>query len=372
MIIYLTIIFVLLFYQLILILDEAREQQNQIKDSQGRQLPKVLYIPIAVLIFWIAAFRSNIGYDFSAYNILYSVFHSSNYTIMEIVSKYNYEIGYVWLNKICSSFQSVIFWMAVLGVGIKLYYIYKWSDCRNLTLFMYFTGVFLTFDMGVIRQGVAISMYFIVMNFCEKGNKGKAIIVIIISCLFHMSSLIYFPIVFIGCKKLAKNKVYMLVFIVTIISFFNLSDLILKLFSFTGISIITTKIEFYSSIVTGNITISYLKRIIFLIVFTEFYKKHGFQNTKEILMYNSYFLSVIFMALFSSIDILGGRGVTAFYIMQYFIFASMYKRVSDINWRIIIVCVCVILSMFTMWSTITYGNSSGQIYTPYTSIWSVL
>lgn len=368
MTIYMIVIFILIFYQILLI---GAENKNYLtKYKQGIQLPKILYIPVSIFIFFIAALRVEIGYDFVAYKKLFNIIHESDYSIFELSNKYNYEIGYIWLNKILPSFQSVIFYMALIGVGIKLYYIYKYSDCRNLTLFMYFTGIFLTFDMGVIRQGVAIAMYFIVINFYEKNQKIEAIITIFISCLFHISSLIYFFILFFKIEKIDRKKIYLTTVIASIFIFFNLNNLFIKLFSILGIDILTTKVEYYSTFYTGDISISYFKRVFFLVIFTEFYKKYGFEKKIEKIMFSSYFLSVLFMAIFSSIDILGGRGVTAFYFTQCFIFASMYKRVKKRIIRIVIVGICVALSLFAMRDVIKYGDLSGQRYTPYTWIWS--
>ena len=102
-----------------------------------------------------------------------------------------------------------------------------------------------------------------------------------------------------------------------------------------------------------------------MVLFTEFFQRKGFENDLDVLTFNSYYLSVFFMALFSSIDILGGRGVTAYYFMQSFLLATMYKKVNGKFWRVIIACLCIVLSLYAMKNTIVYGNVSGQIYSPY-------
>lgn len=370
MIIYIVIVGILLFYLLLLILVEMRQGATTYGKNLGVQLQSNLYWPVAIAVFFVAALRDGIGYDFNAYQRLFSVLHNGSAGIIDTANFYNYEIGFVWLNRIVPDFKWLIIIIAVLGVGIKLVHICRWSDNRAITLLLYFTGIFLTFDMGVIRQGVAIALFLVILEYCENDRKLLAVGLIVVSCLFHISSLIYLPIVFIGKKKFTKKQIYIFTAIVSTIFFIDISDILVKLLSMTEITVLTSKLEYYSTIFTGNINGSYIKRVLFLVVFTEFFQRKGFVNDREVLCFNSYFLSVIFMALFSSIDILGGRGVTAYYFMQSYIFATMYKRASSLFWRVCIVVVCIVLGLYAMQSTIIYGNASGQVYSPYTTILS--
>lgn len=363
--VYIVIVGIMIWWQIVLIIAEKPSYNKTLVTNSSMQFQAPLYWPLAIVIFLVAALRDGIGYDFHAYENLYNLLHQGTVSVIKAANRYNYEVGYVWLNRIMPNFQTLIFVVAILGVGIKLWYIYRWSDCRILTLIMYFTGIFLTFDMGVIRQGIAISLFLCVVDCCKQDKKIAALILIVISCFFHISSLIYIPVVFIGKKRFSRKMIYISIAIVSVVFFFDISGIIMKLLSMTGISVLTSKVEYYSTFFTGNINGSYIKRIIFLVLFTEFFQRKGFENDLDVLTFNSYYLSVFFMALFSSIDILGGRGVTAYYFMQSFLLATMYKKVNGKFWRVIIACLCIVLSLYAMKNTIVYGNVSGQIYSPY-------
>lgn len=337
---------------------------NILTNYKYRIFENIYFWIIGFCIFFIAAFRDGIGYDFYSYeNIYYAIRNSSN-----ALKNIDVELGYFLINKVSPNFTILIFIIALLGVMIKLFVINKYSDDKILSLIMYFSGVFIMFDMGVIRQGISITLGLISIKYILNKSPMKFFITIIIGSFFHISILVFIPLYFIGYKNYSRKTIYLTLFFILLLSFLDLNKLILEVANLLPFDIIKSKLSYYASIDTGNITLSLIKRISFMVFFVEFYKRKGINDKKSLLFLNSYFLSIIIMGIFFSIDILGGRGSMGLYMFQIFIFAIIEKNIKGNLCKFIILSLVVMLSVASMMGPIKHGATVGQPYLPYKSI----
>ena len=356
--IYLRVFVLVIFFQIL----------SMFKFNGKKIYENLFYFILSSYIFFIAALRDGIGYDFYAYKALYHKISTSQRGIQDLANRLNIELGHIILNEISSNFEFLIFIVAILGVAVKLWFIKKESSEKFLSLLLYFSGVFLTFDMGVMRQGISISFFLISLKYVEERRLPQFIIIIGIGTLFHLSSLIFIPIYFIEGKKFSRLEIYTLTAIAFFTSMFDLSNLTVKVLSLLPFSIISSKISYYSTFDTGDISISLIKRIIVLIIFVEFYERKKIKDLKSLRYLNGYFLSVLLMGFFSSIDIIGGRGSTGLYFLQIFVFSTIFSKSRKIYTKLVIFILVIMLSGYSMKSLIKYGNAVGQKYTPYRSI----
>ena len=325
----------------------------------------ILFYIICIVIFILAAFRDGIGYDFNSYKEWYDMIHnqmvSSNYL--------NVEKGYFLLNKIAPNFEILIFITAILGVGIKIFFINKYSQDKIISLIMYFTGVFMMFDIGAIRQGIAISICLISIPYIINRDLYKFLFTILIASLFHITSIVFIPLYFMRDNNYTKKQMYYISIFVLIFSFVGIDRAILKIITNLNIPLISSKIAYYLTYNTGNITLSLIKRIIFLFIFIEIIDRKKIKlDSFSTICLNGYFLSIIIMGLFSSVGIIGGRGSLGLYFLQIFIFAILFKNMSFIASKLIFLVLIILLSLNSMIDLIKDGNNSNQPYTPYKSI----
>lgn len=362
--VYYVILIILSLTQLILYIVENRNGNKIIyKPSMS-----IYFLFVGSLIF-IAGFRKGIGYDFRTYEKLYHFIHNTNLSMSMIGDRLKFEYGYILLNKIIPSFPLLVLLVAIFSVGIKSYCIYKYSNVPILVLLLYFCSVFLTFDMGIIRQGISIALYWIILDLISRHKTKMAILFTVIGCLFHLSSLIFLLVILWGKKIFSKKIIYLSIIFSLMFYFVDFGNVLVSIFSRLGLDIITTKIVFYYTSGVEKVSfISLLKRIIILILFTETYEKF-IETNRERVFFNSYYFSVVLMSLFSSIDILGGRGVHAFYSAQFFLLGIMYEKEKNILLKFLVFAICIALSLDSMMGTISFGNITNQLYTPYRSIW---
>lgn len=340
------------------------EIMNICTEYKYKKINRYGFIVIALILVLIAGFRSGIGYDFESYNNIFKMIKTGTLKTSEI----SVEPAYYLINKICSNFKIVILISAFIGVGIKILMINKYSENKFISLAMYFSGVYIMYDMGVIRQGMSIAIALISIKYIKEQNFVKFFTTIIIASLFHVSILLFIPLYFISSRFFSRKLIYGSTLIVLIISLFDISGIILKIVEAINIPFISSKIAYYTSYDTGNVTLSLLKRIVFLILFVEFFKYKKIKDSYSIIFLNGYFISVLMMGIFSSIDILGSRGTMGLYFLQVFVFSTMLKHLNQKWSKLTLVIVVALLSFNSMSNTIRYGNESNQPYTPYKSI----
>lgn len=340
---------------------------NIITNYRFKFLENICFFIISIFIFFMAAFRDGIGYDFRNYESIYNVVRNS-YMSTDLFS---IEPAYLLINLISPNFSMVIFLCAVIAIPLKIIIITKYSEDKLLSLMLYFTGIFMMYDIGVIRQGIAIAIALLSIKYLIKRSLLKFILTIVIASLFHVSAMVFLPLYILSYKKLSRKFIYASIFILLVFSYFNLFEtVVINTINFLPIDMISSKINYYSSINSGDLTKSLLLRSAFLIVYVEFYKAKKINDKKSLVFLNGFFLSIVLMSVFSSIPILGGRGVAGLYFLQIFILPILIKNTRTKIFKFFIIIGIVIISVNTMLDIINQGTISNQPYIPYRSIFN--
>jgi len=190
------------------------------KKEKFRAIDIYLFFLISIVIIYMAAVRKDVGYDFYSYQKIFKHVHNSSESILYLSQKYNTEVGFIFLCKISETFPMLIFIVACISIIPKMYFIYINSNNRLLCLAMYFSSIFITYDMGVMRQGIAIAIMFFSIKYIEQRNLKRFILSIIIATSFHISAVIFIPLYFLSNKRLTKKTYYVVALISLILSMF--------------------------------------------------------------------------------------------------------------------------------------------------------
>lgn len=164
--------------------------------------------PVFLILLFISVFRNvTVGIDYESH--LESFLYELSIELLPILI-YKYEFGWIILNVLIKdtvdSFSFVIFFTSLLTILCVFYVIKKEcvSPVLGITLFVLLFYYFISFSL--IRQGAAVSLIFLATHFFYNGNLKSFYIFFILAIMFHYSSVLTLPIIFLA-KKTDSNKI---------------------------------------------------------------------------------------------------------------------------------------------------------------------
>ncbi|MGG1676530.1 EpsG family protein [Neobacillus sp. NRS-1170] len=327
-----------------------------------KKIENIWFFSVSFVLFLFAALRDGIGFDFKNYRKIFRL-------VKHHESVWNIEPGFYLINYLCGNFHWVIFISALLAIPLKIFVINKYSEDKLLSLFIYFTGVFIMYDMGVIRQGISIAIAFFSIQYILNRSLIKFLAVILLASSFHVTALVFIPLYFISSSRFTRKAIYGILIVLLAFSLFDIGKYILiTVFNLLPFEMIVKKVNYYANINTANITLSLLKRMVLFIICVEFFIRKGINDAKSLLFLNGFFLSIILMGLFSSIDTIAGRGVAGLQFFQIFLIPILFTQLKTKIRKLGLLVVIVVMAINTMMGPINQGNRIKQPYTPYDSI----
>ena len=184
---------------------------------------KKFTILVSIQLFLILALRSKyLGVDLVNYNDGFYYIKSLSFTDMisklhfistaELKYPFVYESGYVLLNWIIShlglSFHGFLVICAFINIASFSYFIYKYSEIPWLSYIMLCAFGIYTYFFGIIRQSLALSVFLWAIHFAINNKNKRAILLFVLSFLFHRTILIMLPIFILIKTKPIKKKTF--------------------------------------------------------------------------------------------------------------------------------------------------------------------
>ncbi len=203
---------------------------------------KSVYIALGCILIAYAGFRP-IGFDHDStvYEDVFSYYDKPRYVLM-IEFTYRYICRFVqWLG---GSVRWVLVLYALAGITIKLYAIKRLSLFYFLPLVIYLGNYYIYHDLTQIRAGIASGIFLLTVPMLANGEKLKCSLLWAVSTCFHISSLLFFPMLWLNNKDLTRKGKYLLASLVPIgylIYFTHINIL-------TYIPFVGKKIEIYQTL----------------------------------------------------------------------------------------------------------------------------
>lgn len=338
----------------------------------------VIFIITTVFLILFSATRKDIGLDYSNYKYLYNVIDKHPFNLSELVylnKIFNIEWTYLIICGLCKSFNIVVFIYALLGVGIKCYIIWMNCDNKYLVLFYYFTYSYLYFDMGVMRQGVAISFMLLAFIDLIKGNNKRFFVYTFIGTAFHVTAALLLPFYFVNKCRLSKNNKIIIGVPFIIAGLFGLEGTFRGAVSALGLSRIIYKLSFYDNSRVGFSLTTLIKILIFFMLL--YYLAFGIQKQNQIqnettlteTYFIGYWYGIVLIGILSFIPFLALRGTQFFSLEKYFLIdkKTEIKRIQN-PFVLAVNIFFIVLAFYTM-AEILPGNNGNhfQSYVPYNS-----
>lgn len=340
-----------------------------------RIVNKVFVFVIVVTLILFAGLREDIGIDIGSYNYNYFLVETGELPIFNIMM----EPGFTFLNYIAPSFRWLLIITATATILVRLH-AFKRNKLAYviLPIFVYYGSDYLFYDMGIMRQGLSMSICLLSLPFLEHREK-VFFVYVAFAALFHISAVLFCLMWFVSNREYSRKFYYYwlligILFFMAGTSYTELASQIVNLF---GGEYVGHKFYKYMDYDQVEVTLSFVRRIVFLIIFVEIYKRKSFCICNRVipkrkitnatwLYINGFFVSVMLFALFSPLfSAVAGRLTAVFYTMYAFVYCDMFsdkRQILNIVWFI----------LFSLLLFATFNSNVNNIngnYLPYRWDW---
>lgn len=263
------------------------------------------YIPIIFALLYIAGLRDiTVGTDTAHYAEIFD-------------DPQDIEIGYrlfaEFIKYIGGNFHLFLFLFFFISFFLKLYAFREVSSYPLLSICIYSSFWFLVYDMNGIRQGIALGFVALSYYYLIDNKKSKFFLFMTGAILFHYSSLIFLPIIFIIKKKCTKRLFLISFSIIFLFAYLGVSSIILNLLgTVIGVNVrLIERILSYQNneLYNTNILYSFGTFVRLLLFFTTYFfidKINLSERTKNIFLWSA-LLNIGFYLLFSEVEIIATR-----------------------------------------------------------------
>ena len=306
------------------------------------------YAVMAGLVLF-AGLRYNTGYDYFAYDNMFANSASNSWIELNVEPLY-YLFNY-FLNILGFSFSGFLLTFALFSVWPKSRLFNNFSPYLFLSLYIFFTGSYIGFDFGVIRQGAAISICLFAWEAANKNDLRKFTLFIILAMGFHQTAIIFFPYYFIRNFNLKYITV-----------FYSVSGSLFGAWILTKISIVQSlaliapgnpaseRIAAYTdsstALSTFNLTPGAILKIIFILFFIYCSRKKEESNLYSAkTACNAYFISVIGFLLLNQFALIASRLFSYFKFFEV-IFLPELVRIQETKTRKLMVGLLIIFAFY--------------------------
>lgn len=333
---------------------------------------------LVVLLLIIFAGGRACGLDYQSYERYYNESQIGTLGLLNNIS----EPGFILLCKIVPSYRVLLFTVAIISV-ICTYLSFRKEKCTGtiFMMFLFFSTYFLFYNMGVMRQGIAISISLYSLRYIN--NKDKRFILLFLFALsFHSSSICFLPLYFVKNKKFSRKIYYTVLAIALIVSLseFFFGNIINSLIEKYGWEFLKHKYLVNSGFNAKDSIMSLLRRTIFSLFFIEAFKRNSIhlgniciqkreEKENTWLYINGYVLSTLIFTMFGAVGLggFGGRGTATLYCMFWFLYDQIVYDKRNKNLGLVYLIIFIVLTYSTFHSTLY--QSIGNTYIPYKFYW---
>ena len=174
-------------------------------------------ILLALLVFLVlfAGLRWNVGLDFGTYQAGYETVKAGNLNISA-------EPSLVFLLYFAPSLTIVFLVYAFFSVNYTVKYLQKNSVYFFVSLLLFFANIYLRYDMGIMRQGLALAITLYSIKYAEKREFAKFVLCVFLAAIFHSSALMFLVIYFVVDKRFSLGTYFTATMLSAIVGFTNI------------------------------------------------------------------------------------------------------------------------------------------------------
>lgn len=300
-------------------------------DKEDKYVEKMIYVAVVLIMFCLAAFRP-IGIDKDS--IMYTEMYSDPDFLVEPTFKWISSLSSFLLGDV----RGVFVVYALLSIPLKAYSITRLSEFSLLAVLVWLSHFFLVHDFTQIRAAVAIAIFIYAIKFLSEGEKKKYLIAILVAILFHYSSIIYIPLVFLGNSRLSDNWKKFLIAVPLI--GYALAILNVDLLELLPLPFFQDKIKIYQEMKEKGVmegddinifNVAFLLKLIiyYFLVWKYDILKERAQHISIVLKIYSF--SIFFFLIFSFMPVLAYRGSEMFAVVEIIMIPYLAYVIRPLN-----------------------------------------
>lgn len=174
-----------------------------IYEKRRKQLLNYAYLILLLFL----GFRGYVYTDFVNYKPFFDMLEGFS-NLPEVLIFKGWEPGFVVYSALCKLIIPNYFAWNVISTLIDLFLLYKvlerYSNNHLLSLMVFFVIGATALEFNVLRNAKAIFLFLYALRYIEERKMWKYFAIIGIACLFHISSIVYFPLYFVLHRRWPK------------------------------------------------------------------------------------------------------------------------------------------------------------------------
>lgn len=327
---------------------------------------RVILCLFTVFFIAFAGLRWEVGIDFYTYLNAYNNLISGKTD--------NIEWTFKILSLIVPSLTFIFIFYAFFSVLLTVKVIKDNSQFIFLSLLLFFSNVFLRYDMGIMRQGLALAVTMWALKYAIKRKFFKFIICIFIAVLFHRSAIIFIPAYFIVNIRFSNSAIIIITLVCMILGITDFWKYAVKIVAYLHLP----GMDKYLGHLNNSNYINYSLRatdismlaFLFLFMFIIDRKDAKIGKMNRALL-NLYFTGVCIYYLFRPYTTLSDRGSYYYCIYEVLLLPLLLKYVDN-KWlrAIVLLAVCLYsfnkVNFFVNYESTSFMNAP---YVPYKLPW---
>ena len=293
----------------------------------SKKVTLLWFIIFGIVLTLLSMLRFGSGTDYFTYMMYYGL---SPDTIRDSIQYQSHmDIGYRALMGLFKSFHlnfdALVMFISFVTMFIYLKVIKENSKFKMLSLLIFFAVYYSIYVDSALRQGIAMSIFFIAFyKYFKEGETVKYLALIILASLFHSSALIMLSMPVIGTiyKRMFKNKVFNVILFLSslVLCSSGFSNGLIQLGSVFGMANSYTVTSFNPMAIALRII-----SIIFVYLLYKSNKKDTISEFDKLQIY-TYFLGSIFFISVANIEILS-RILKYFTILEVILVPNLIKGI---------------------------------------------
>ncbi|MGL4955747.1 MAG: EpsG family protein [Bacteroidales bacterium] len=343
-------------------------------DALTKRSHQILTICACLILVGIAGLRFETGGDWDAYT---EIFEQTNPISCVITTGnwgvQNLEIGYVLfcsiVKELGGTIQTVFFIVTLFNISLLLCALKKYTKQILFALFIYYAICYFALEMLYTRQAIAVAITFWGIQYIEKKQFWRFLLVILLAFCFHRMAIIMLPLYFLLKRRIATSIWIFIIGLGVTLMFFKVvwfSTAYLEISKMLGTTFYQKALYYVEAelfAIPRTISIGFFLNI-FLFIGLLWQKKEI-----EKLKYGTIFLNLFYISLvayyygYELVEI--SNRFRFFFLISLIVLFPIFLKSFRLHTNKLIVSTIIIFYSFLYNRTIFFEKPIGGAYNPY-------